>query len=163
MVTNLFTKNILLAAIWKLTDQISSRFGMDMHIGEWACGKVNLGDPIYHQIMVTVNYQNEVHACTIASCCRCCCHCRRGHNHLFGHNSKTIWPTFFKFCMEVHLDRTHLPMQQIWILTQIGYHGNTFVVKKWHVSVSGQYLQNFLAKLLQIWHEGWKGICPPMW
>ena len=53
-------------------------------------------------------------------------------------------------------------MQQIWILTQIGYHGNTFVVKKWHVSVSGQYLQNFLAKLLQIWHECWKGISPPI-
>ena len=34
MVTKLFIKNILLAAIWKLTDQISSNFGMDMHIGE---------------------------------------------------------------------------------------------------------------------------------
>ena len=34
MVTKLFTKNILLAAIWELTDQISSNLVMDMHIGE---------------------------------------------------------------------------------------------------------------------------------
>ena len=34
MVTNLFTKNILLAAIWKPREQISSNFDVDMHIGE---------------------------------------------------------------------------------------------------------------------------------